>query len=123
VLNSNEKPFEVFSDKFMLEVIFSNLIENAIKYSRAKAEISIDLHHNSGSWSMSVTDKGMGIPSAELPYIFEKFYRVPVGDVHDIKGYGIGLYYVKQIVDMLQGEIKVNSKVNEGTNFKINFKM
>lgn len=71
--------------------------------------------------SISVTDNGIGIPSRSLPYLFDRFYRVPHGNRQDARGYGIGLYYVKNILDKMGWTISVRSKEGEGSTFNIIF--
>jgi two-component system phosphate regulon sensor histidine kinase PhoR len=68
-----------------------------------------------------IKDNGRGIAADKLPFIFDKFYRIQEGDLHDVKGYGLGLSYVKQLVNTLKGEIRVSSAPGSGTTFKINF--
>jgi two-component system phosphate regulon sensor histidine kinase PhoR len=77
----------------------------------------IENHH----WTLEVKDNGQGIDKQYLPFIFDKFYRVPSGDIHDVKGYGLGLNYVRELVSTLKGEIKVKSNKNVGTTFIIKF--
>lgn len=118
---ADEEPFVVFSDPFMISIILSNLLDNAIKYSPQEAKIYIRVQRSEQSWQLQVSDQGIGIPALSLPYIFDKFYRVPTGDVHEIKGYGIGLAYVKQLVSDLGGKIEVASQPGKGTVFTLTF--
>lgn len=71
--------------------------------------------------SIEVADNGIGIPAKSLPYIFDKFYRVPHGNRQDVRGYGIGLYYVKHILEKMEWTISVKSQEGHGTVFTINF--
>ncbi|MCM1333222.1 MAG: HAMP domain-containing histidine kinase [Bacteroides sp.] len=107
----------VFADKSCLSNVLNNLIDNAIKYSGDTVEVNIKI--NAGS--MEVADNGIGIPSKSLPYIFDKFYRVPHGNRQDVRGYGIGLYYVKQILEKMGWSISVISRVGHGSMFTIKF--
>ena len=91
---------------------------NAIKYSNESVEISISGNNN----EVSVRDNGIGIPSKSIPYLFNKFYRVPHGNRQDVRGYGIGLYYVKSMVDKMGWSIVVRSKEGEGSIFTIKFR-
>lgn len=103
------------ADKAHLSNILNNLIDNAIKYSGDSVTITIY-----GSEKLiSVTDNGIGIPAKSIPYLFNKFYRVPHGNRQDVKGYGIGLYYVKSILDKMGWNIDVRSKEKEGSVFTI----
>lgn len=112
---------EVMTDPYMLSTIMANLLDNAIKYSPDGAMIEISSKLLSRGWQLQIRDHGQGIPSAELPYIFDRFYRVSTGDIHEVKGYGIGLAYVRQLVRCLNGQIRVNSEVGKGTTFKLTF--
>lgn len=105
------------TDKTCLANVINNLVDNSIKYSGEKVTIGIDF--NAGS--ISVADNGFGIPAKFVPYIFNKFYRVPHGNRQDVRGYGIGLYYVKSIVDKMGWSIDVRSKEGVGTLFTIKF--
>lgn len=103
------------ADKAHLSNILNNLIDNAIKYSGDSVTITIY-----GSEKLiSVTDNGIGIPAKSIPYLFNKFYRVPHGNRQDVRGYGIGLYYVKSILDKMGWNIDVRSKEKEGSVFTI----
>ena len=106
-------------DEHHLIHVFSNLIDNAIKYTIQKPKISIHIHKNFNQLEVSVKDNGIGMNVEQIKNIFKKFYRVPTGNLHDVKGFGIGLNYVKLMVEKHNGEILVESKLGEGTTFKI----
>ncbi len=107
----------VEADKTHLSNILNNLIDNAIKYSGDSVAITVSGNEK----EISVMDNGIGIPSKSIPYLFNKFYRVPHGNRQDVRGYGIGLYYVKSIVDKMRWSISVKSKEAEGSIFTIKF--
>ena len=107
----------VEADTTHLANVLNNLIDNAIKYSDESVEITISGDNN----ELSVRDNGIGIPSKSIPYLFNKFYRVPHGNRQDVRGYGIGLYYVKCILDKMGWDIKVNSVEGKGSIFTIKF--
>lgn len=109
----------IIGDKIHLLNIFSNLIDNAKKYSDKNPVIKIGTQSNANGITVSVNDNGIGIAPENLKMIFEKFYRVPTGNVHNVKGFGLGLFYVKYIVDEHQGKINVTSKIGEGTTFEV----
>jgi two-component system, OmpR family, phosphate regulon sensor histidine kinase PhoR len=96
-----------------------NLLDNALKYSLERPLITILLQDMGEKLLFSVADKGIGIPAAYQGKIFEKFFRMPTGDVHNIKGYGLGLSYVEQVVKGHGGTITVKSAPGEGTAFTI----
>ncbi len=105
------------ADKAHLANVLNNLIDNAVKYSGDSVEITI----TGDDKKLSVRDNGIGIPSKSIPYLFNKFYRVPHGNRQDVRGYGIGLYYVKSILDKMGWAIEVKSTEGEGTVFTIIF--
>ena len=105
------------ADRAHLANVLNNLIDNAIKYSGDSVEITV----TGDSHDLSVRDNGIGIPSKSIPYLFNKFYRVPHGNRQDVRGYGIGLYYVKSILDKMGWGIKVNSVEGKGSVFTIKF--
>ncbi len=107
----------VQADRAHLSNILNNLIDNAVKYSPNEAHVEID----ASSTAISVTDHGMGIAADKLSHIYDKFYRVPTGDRHDVKGYGLGLFYVKTMVEKHGWSIDVSSTKGEGTTFTIIF--
>lgn len=112
---------EIMTDRCMLGTILVNLIDNAIKYSPGGAQLVILAEKLPKGWNLSVRDHGQGIPAAALPHIFDKFYRVSTGDIHEVKGYGIGLAHVGQLVAAMDGNIRVYSKLDRGTTFKLTF--
>ncbi len=103
------------ADRTHLSNILNNLIDNAVKYSSGEARVEITATAD----AISVIDHGMGIAADKLPNIFDKFYRVPTGNVHDVKGYGLGLYYVKTMVEKHGWSIEVSSTRGEGSTFTI----
>jgi signal transduction histidine kinase len=111
---------EVFADKLHMTNVMYNIIENAVKYNnKAKPEIQISVQKKEDHVMIEVSDNGEGIPSQYLKNVFDKFFRVPKGDRHDVKGYGLGLSYVKGIVEMHSGSIEVSSIADKGSTFTI----
>ena len=94
-------------------------MENALKYSQLAPKIWISLEQLDQQLILRIQDQGRGIPSEYLGRIFEKFFRVPTGDVHDVKGHGLGLNYVAGVVRLHQGSIEVESKEGIGTVFTV----
>lgn len=109
----------IWADAIHINNVVSNLIDNAIKYSGDKPKIRIYADEEV-SWSrIVVRDSGIGISKDNQSRIFDKFYRVPTGDRQDVRGYGLGLYYVKQIVEKHGGSVSVESSLGQGTTFTI----
>lgn len=107
--------FTVNADRMHLSNILNNLIDNAVKYSGEKVAIHIATDGN----SLTVSDNGIGISPSDLKHIFEKFYRAHTGNLHDVKGYGLGLYYVHSIVEKHGWSITVQSEPGKGTSFTL----
>ncbi len=107
-------------DVHITNVLF-NLLDNAVKYSKDEPRIIISTELEGEFLMLSVKDHGIGIQKEHVGQIFERFYRVPTGNVHDVKGFGLGLSYVKKIIDAHRGKIKVESSLNKGTKFMIYF--
>ncbi len=113
--------FVVEADEVHLSNIIHNLIDNANKYSPEKPEISITTQNVENGLQICITDKGQGIAKNTLNKIFEKFYRVPTGNVHDVKGFGLGLSYVKKMIEAHGGQISVKSELGKGSIFTLYF--
>ncbi len=112
-------PCAIRADKNHFTNMITNLLDNAIKYSEGAPQIELKTAKEDGEFIIQVSDKGMGMDPETLKLIFEKFYRVQSGNIHNIKGHGLGLSYVKKILDLLNGTIHVKSKLKEGTTFTI----
>lgn len=109
----------VQADKMHFTNVISNLIENAIKYSDRGAKTIVSLHKEEQKIILSVTDHGIGIKKEHLNKIFDKLYRVPTGNIHNVKGFGLGLSYVKAISDLHGWSIHVSSKPGHGSQFSL----
>jgi len=109
----------VFGDKVHLGNVIVNLIDNALKYAREIPEIKIATENVADKIKISVTDNGPGIAKDVQRRIFERFYRETQGNIHNVKGHGLGLSYVKEILDMHRGIIYVQSNIGEGATFSI----
>ena len=99
--------------------VIVNILDNAIKYSEKKPVIKIGTANSENGIELRITDEGIGMDIATQKHVFEKFYRLQSGNIHNIKGHGLGLSYVKKIVDIHGGNIIVKSKVGHGTTFLI----
>jgi two-component system phosphate regulon sensor histidine kinase PhoR len=106
-------------DKLHITNIIYNLLDNALKYSKENPEITITTTDVKKGIEIAVEDNGIGIPEETQPYIFDKFYRVPTGNVHDVKGFGLGLNYVKIMMEAHGGWVKLKSELNKGSIFTL----
>ena len=111
--------FVIEGDKVHLTNVLYNLIDNAIKYSHKNPEIKVLLKENHSAVSLSVIDKGIGIPKEYHSKVFDRFFRVPNQDRHNVKGHGLGLHYVKTIIRKHRGDIKIASAASTGIDFSI----
>jgi len=109
----------ISADKVHITNLIYNLLDNANKYSPATPDITIETENIKEGLLLTVSDEGQGIKRENLNKIFEKFYRVPTGNVHNVKGFGLGLNYVKAIIERHGGEISASSVFGKGTKFKI----
>ncbi|MBN1158823.1 MAG: HAMP domain-containing histidine kinase [Bacteroidales bacterium] len=109
----------IFADQLHITNVLSNLIDNAIKYCSRDPGVVISTFNKGSSLCISIRDNGIGIGKNDQRRIFEKFYRVPTGNIHTIKGFGLGLSYVKMIVEEHQGRIELESELYEGSNFRL----
>lgn len=111
---------EIDGDAFHLTHIFNNLLDNANKYSKDNPSIRVEAWEQGDQVLVCIQDQGIGMNKDALKKIFDKFYRVPTGNVHDVKGFGLGLSYVKTMVEAHKGEIHVQSEPGKGSTFTIN---
>lgn len=119
ILNLNANRYKLQADKTHISNVIYNLIENAIKYSKNQPEITIVTHDNNTGVNIEINDKGIGINKINQEKIFEKFFRGQSGNLHNTKGYGLGLAYVKLIVEKHKGLITFKSKENIGSSFNV----
>jgi len=115
----NAKRNVIRADKTHITMVIYNLLDNAIKYSAGNPLIRISTENMKDKLILKIKDNGNGIQKEHIGKIFDKFYRVPTGDIHNVKGFGLGLYYVRTMVKLLKGSIQAESKMNEGTEFVI----
>jgi two-component system phosphate regulon sensor histidine kinase PhoR len=116
-LNANNPMIE--ADALHLRNILGNLLDNALKYCRNEPEITVSSRNLPKGIEIQVQDNGIGIPAEYQKLIFERFYRIPTGNLHDVKGFGLGLYYVKTVIKAHKGKIFVKSKPGQGSVFTI----
>ncbi|MDF0716734.1 HAMP domain-containing sensor histidine kinase [Muricauda sp. 334s03] len=117
-----EGPYYIRAEQFHLENVVGNLLENARKYSD-DPKIKLTAYIQKGRLLITISDNGQGIAEEDTNKIFRKYFRIKNGDVHKVKGYGLGLYYVQKIIKMHRGKISVESKLGEGTTFTISLKL
>jgi two-component system phosphate regulon sensor histidine kinase PhoR len=111
------------ADEVHFTNIMFNLVDNAIKYSKENPVIEISTRNVDNTIHISIKDNGIGMDKETQNHIFEKFYRAHTGNLHNVKGFGLGLTYVKNIVDAHKGKISVESELNHGSTFTISFNL
>lgn len=116
-----EEDIFIIADENLMENVIFNLIDNAIKYTSFAPEVKITLKKLPGGSSLSVEDNGIGMSRAEQQRVFEKFYRISQGDVHNIKGFGLGLSNVKEITELHGGMVQLRSELGKGSTFSLFF--
>lgn len=109
------KHYKLKADKTHLSNVIANLLDNALKYTPEKPDIHIKTRNHHKHFILAVSDNGIGISHEDQKHIFKKLYRVPTGNIHDVKGFGLGLYYVKTLVEAHGGTIRLKSELNKGT--------
>jgi two-component system phosphate regulon sensor histidine kinase PhoR len=118
-LNHAEQQALLNADPVHLTNVLFNLVDNAVKYCKLSPEIHMSVLAEKEGYRIEIQDNGIGIRREDQKLIFDKFYRVPTGNIHDVKGFGLGLYYVKLIIDAHHGKIDVRSNPDKGTTFSI----
>lgn len=118
-LKTDAERFVVMGDRTHLMNALCNLIDNAVKYSKEPPHIAVETSNTDQQLMVTVSDNGIGIEKAYHKQVFNKFFRVPTGDVHDVKGFGLGLAYIKKIVELHGGSIRLESEKGKGTTFTI----
>jgi len=113
-----EKSYIIGNETHLINV-FVNILDNAIKYNNNCPEISLKTKNIDNKLLIEIADNGIGMTKPVQSKIFEKFYRKQIGDLHDVKGHGLGLAYVKKIIDFHDGDISVESVINKGSTFTI----
>jgi len=119
LIENNASVFTIQADPIHITNVVYNLLDNAVKYCITKPFISITTKNERNYLVIEIKDNGIGIRKEDLKMIFDKFYRVSTGNIHDIKGFGLGLFYVKLIINEHNGSIDVKSKLGEGSTFTI----
>lgn len=106
-------------DRLHLAQLFSNLIDNALKYNDKIPQIQIEVSMEEENVRVAVIDNGIGISATDIGLIFKNFYRVHTGNIHDVKGFGIGLYYVEKVAKLHGGKVQVESELDKGSTFVV----
>jgi two-component system phosphate regulon sensor histidine kinase PhoR len=119
----NAKDHIIVADKVHIANIINNLLDNANKYSPDKPEILVKTENKDGNLLIMVEDKGIGISRENQPLVFKKFHRLHTGDIHDVKGFGLGLFYVKTMIEEMGGAIDLKSELNKGSCFIVTYKL
>jgi two-component system phosphate regulon sensor histidine kinase PhoR len=118
-LDLQANQFLILADPVHVSNVIFNLLDNAIKYCEQTPAISIQTRNEKNGFVVEISDNGIGIKREDIKMIFDKFYRVPTGNLHNVKGFGLGLYYVKIIIEQHGGNIQVKSAIGKGTTFTI----
>jgi len=116
-LKLNAKSHLVMADKVHVTNVIYNLLDNAIKYCQNAPNIVIESNNINQQIQISITDNGIGVAKDNQKQLFEKFYRVPTGNLHNVKGFGLGLFYVKTVITQMGGNISVKSQLSKGSTF------
>jgi len=117
----NAKDHVILADRVHVTNIITNLLDNANKYSAAAPQIAVSTKNKRNGILVSVADKGIGMSEEAQQQIFKQFYRVPTGNIHDVKGFGLGLFYAKLMVQAHKGYIGLKSELNRGSKFDVFF--
>jgi two-component system phosphate regulon sensor histidine kinase PhoR len=110
---------DINADRMHLTNILYNLLDNSLKYNEGKPEVQLTLFKIGNRNCLSIEDNGIGMETKFLKQIFDKFYRIPTGNVHNVKGFGLGLYYVKQVIEKHGWKLGIKSEITKGTEVSI----
>lgn len=113
---------EIEADKLHLTNILYNIIDNSLKYCKEKPLLTINVSKKNNLVFLSIKDNGIGIPKKYINQVFDKFFRVPTGNLHNVKGFGLGLFYVKAVADQHHWKLEINSQENQGTEMLLKIK-
>lgn len=116
---SCDEQLSLTADRFHLRNLLATLIDNALKYTDKRPQIHLSAEQKEESVVLTISDNGHGIAREHLEHLFEKFYRVPQGDVQSVRGYGLGLYYARQVAERHHGTLTVESRVGVGSTFTL----
>ena len=114
-----QTPINIRADKFHIRNMLSTVFDNAVKYSAQRLTISVVVTADREQTTIKIADNGYGISRQHIKHIFEKFYRVPSGDLHSVRGYGLGLYYARKVANIHGGDITATSRIGVGTTITI----
>lgn len=118
-VNRSGDRFEIIGNLDLFHIVMGNLIDNSIKYSENSPEINVSLRSAGNILTIDIEDNGPGIPGNYLNMIFDKYFRVPAGNTHDIEGFGIGLYQVRNIVEKMGGKIRASNLKGKGLRISV----
>ena len=119
ISETTARNYYIKADKTHITNVIYNVIDNAIKYTPEKPIININTVSNQKGVIISISDNGIGISKTNQKKIFDKLYRASTGNIHNVKGFGLGLHYVKTIVEFHEGTVSVESELKKGTKIKI----
>ena len=117
----NAEKYVIQADRMHLTNVLYNLVDNALKYTEVLPHLTISTENTPRTLRIRLIDNGIGIPEKYRKHIFDKFYRVPTGDIHNVKGFGLGLYYVRTLVEAHGGRVRVESTPGQGSVFTLDF--
>ncbi len=117
----NATQTSILGDEMHLANVLFNLIDNAIKYSRGTPQITVSSFNRDKKLILAISDKGIGMTKEQISKIFDQFYRIPTGNLHTVKGFGLGLSYVHTVIKKMNAEILVKSEKNIGSTFELRF--
>jgi two-component system phosphate regulon sensor histidine kinase PhoR len=110
---------QVLGNELQLEQVFVNLLDNAVKFNRLNGEVHVEAHSSDETVQIAISDTGIGIPSEDLPRVFERFYRVDKARSREMGGTGLGLSIVKHVMEQMGGTVTVDSRLGEGSRFTL----